>query len=164
VKLGEEVGEGSGAIFLNGRLHNVGDSAKDGSQNQAGSCKLSVFLPACGRAFQERETNHMVGWGENGASRKQAIGLAVHMLRQVEDWSLLELQHRSGVPQSTLSRIENGKGSRYDIDRLADIAKAFGLELEQLMATARQLAGILSNATTLEKLRPHGTASLPDAA
>lgn len=77
-----------------------------------------------------------------------ALGNQVRRYRLMNDWTLEELEGRSGVPTGTISAIENrdAKRSIYAVN----LARAFGISLEQL----------LDETTVYEAMTPSGNTAL----
>lgn len=64
------------------------------------------------------------------------LGQRVMHLRECQHWSQSELGRRSGVKQSTISRLEAGMGKRPSLTSLAALASTLGVSLVDLTATA----------------------------
>ena len=58
-------------------------------------------------------------------------GLALRTLRKRKDWTLAEVSARTGLPVSTLSKIENGKMS-LSYDKLARLSSGLEIDIAQL--------------------------------
>ncbi|MEO6967612.1 MAG: XRE family transcriptional regulator [Rhodanobacteraceae bacterium] len=58
-------------------------------------------------------------------------GLALRTLRKRKDWTLAEVSTRTGLPVSTLSKIENGKMS-LSYDKLARLSAGLEIDIAQL--------------------------------
>ncbi len=58
-------------------------------------------------------------------------GLALRALRKRRDWTLAEVSARTGLPVSTLSKIENGKMS-LSYDKLARLSAGLEIDIAQL--------------------------------
>ncbi len=58
-------------------------------------------------------------------------GLALRALRKRRDWTLAEVSRRTGLPVSTLSKIENGKMS-LTYDKLARLSAGLEIDIAQL--------------------------------
>ena len=56
------------------------------------------------------------------------ISVRIEELRQVKGWSQAELARRSGVSQSTISRLEAGTTPSIDLNNLERLAKALGCD------------------------------------
>lgn len=67
------------------------------------------------------------------ANPPPALGQRIRLLRQARRWSLSELNKRSTIATSTLSKVENGILS-LAYDRIQLIAGAFGLSLSEFFA------------------------------
>ena len=59
-------------------------------------------------------------------------GERVRARRQAEGWSQLELSCRTGVTQSTISRVESGRLSLVQVGTLQRLALAFGVDPAEL--------------------------------
>src|SRR5436309_14312748 len=59
----------------------------------------------------------------------RALGVALARVRSTIRWSKRELSRRSGVPQSTISRIERAKSARVSLATAANRADAMGARL-----------------------------------
>src|SRR3569833_927543 len=68
----------------------------------------------------------------NAASR---LGVLLRNLRDREGWTLKEMSRRSGIPLSTLSKVEHGRLS-LTYDRLSETNQRLGLRLSDLLAKA----------------------------
>jgi len=68
----------------------------------------------------------------NAASR---LGVLLRNLRDREGWTLKEMSRRSGIPLSTLSKVEHGRLS-LTYDRLSEASRRLGLRLSDLLAEA----------------------------
>lgn len=69
--------------------------------------------------------NEMVG--------KEELGRRLHLLRWGH-WTLREIQIKTGIPQSNVSRWERGIGKRYpDLDGLAALAALYGVAVSDLL-------------------------------
>ena len=70
-------------------------------------------------------------------STEPKLGENLKHLRQQLGWSVLKLSEVSGLPQSTLSKVENGQMS-LNFDKLIQVAKALGIEVQSLFETASE--------------------------
>ncbi len=61
------------------------------------------------------------------------IFVRIEELRQVKGWSQAELARRSGVSQSTISRLEAGTTPLIDLNNLQKLAKALGCDTGDLI-------------------------------
>jgi putative transcriptional regulator len=61
------------------------------------------------------------------------VRLRVQEFRESRDWSQAELARRSGVPQSTISRLEAGTTGVINLDHLDRLAKALGVHPRELV-------------------------------
>ena len=76
----------------------------------------------------------MAGRSEPG--RSQAMpGAALRSLRMKRGWTLAEVSRRTGLPISTLSKVENDKMS-LTFDKLTRISEGLEIDLAQLFASA----------------------------
>jgi transcriptional regulator with XRE-family HTH domain len=55
------------------------------------------------------------------------ISLRIQQLREAKGWSQSELSRQSGVPQTTISRLEAGKIGVVNLAHLEKLANAFGV-------------------------------------
>jgi transcriptional regulator with XRE-family HTH domain len=75
----------------------------------------------------------------NGMSSARP-GIALRNLRKRNDWTLAEVSSRTGIPASTLSRIENDQISpTYDL--LLRLSSGLSLDLSELLSNAPTAAG-----------------------
>jgi DNA-binding XRE family transcriptional regulator len=65
-------------------------------------------------------------------SERGIVGTRLRTVRRTMDLSQLQLSRRSGIPQESLSRIENGRRDPR-LGTLQRLARGFGLTLDQLM-------------------------------
>ncbi len=62
------------------------------------------------------------------------IGKRIRGLREQKNWSQKELESRSGVPQTTISRLENDNSKNgASLNHLQKLAEAFGIALHELL-------------------------------
>lgn len=61
------------------------------------------------------------------------IRLRVRELRKARGWTQVDLAHRAGVNQGTISRIEAGVTRGIDLDTLEKLARAFGVSPARLL-------------------------------
>ncbi|THD61036.1 XRE family transcriptional regulator [Phenylobacterium sp.] len=66
-------------------------------------------------------------------------GMAIRKLRLARGWSLATLSEQSGVPISTLSRVELGQNA-LNYDKLVRLCRALEVDLEGLMAREAESA------------------------
>lgn len=88
-----------------------------------------------------------------------ALGGLLRNLRDRRGWTLKEMSRQSGIPLSTLSKVEHGRLS-LSYDKLCDASRRLGLRLSELLAepvgdapppvTARRSLGDLDRATRIE--------------
>ncbi|QUD89560.1 helix-turn-helix domain-containing protein [Phenylobacterium montanum] len=67
-------------------------------------------------------------------------GAALKDLRSDRGWTLAEVSRKTGVPVSTLSKIENGK-TTLTLERLLRLSSALGVNLADVIATPRSESG-----------------------
>ncbi|MGH8138185.1 MAG: helix-turn-helix domain-containing protein [Steroidobacteraceae bacterium] len=88
--------------------------------------------------------------------RKPTLGALVRSLRTQNDWTLKQMSEKTGIPFSTLSKVEHDKLT-LSYDKLLQMAERLGLELSELIAgptgaqsaqmvSARRSIGTLDNA------------------
>lgn len=65
------------------------------------------------------------------------IGKQIKLLRIMRDMTQRQISERSGISQRVISAVEDGKS--LTIDNLDAIARAFGLELWQIIKSAEEL-------------------------
>ncbi len=63
----------------------------------------------------------------------EKIGLAIRKLRLAKGWTLAELSEQTGVPLSTLSRVELGQNA-LNYDKLVRLCRALEVDLQGLVA------------------------------
>jgi transcriptional regulator with XRE-family HTH domain len=68
------------------------------------------------------------------AAFRTPVYLRIAGLRQAKGWSQSELSRRSGVPQSTISRLEAGKLTTVSLGQLGQLAEALGIHAGLLIA------------------------------
>jgi putative transcriptional regulator len=61
------------------------------------------------------------------------VKLRLEQLRKANGWSQPELSRRSGVPQATIWRLEEGKQRSVDLDYLGKLAEALGVNATALI-------------------------------
>jgi transcriptional regulator with XRE-family HTH domain len=61
------------------------------------------------------------------------ISLRIQQLRESKGWSQSELARQSGVPQTTISRLEAGKIGVVNLAHLEKLADAFGVNAAVLI-------------------------------
>jgi transcriptional regulator with XRE-family HTH domain len=61
------------------------------------------------------------------------LALRIRELREARRWSQAELGRRSGVPQSTVSRLESGRQGGVEFDVLERLARALGCDAGYLI-------------------------------
>ena len=57
----------------------------------------------------------------------------VKALRQALGWSKVKLAKKSGIPPSTISRIESGKIAQPKMGQLCKLADGFGITVDHLL-------------------------------
>lgn len=75
----------------------------------------------------------MAGVLTMGSRMSEQTGAAIRKLRLSRGWSLAALSQQSGVPISTLSRVELGQNA-LNYDKLMRLCRALGVDLEGLVA------------------------------
>ncbi len=60
------------------------------------------------------------------------FGRYINSLRETRGWSISDLSDKSGIPQSTLKRIEKGNLIRLKLSHLAQLAFAFKLKISKI--------------------------------
>lgn len=65
------------------------------------------------------------------ASLRERLGARLRALRLERGWSLADATQHTGIPRSTLSRIENGKLS-LNYEKLVGLSHSFGVDLSNL--------------------------------
>lgn len=85
-----------------------------------------------------RETSTNGGSGDAGATRP-SLGGSIKRLRAQRDLSLSSLAASSGLPQSTLSKVENGQMS-LNYDKLVRLAEVLEIDVRQLFMTEAEAA------------------------
>ncbi|MCC7395283.1 MAG: helix-turn-helix transcriptional regulator [Sphingomonadaceae bacterium] len=66
---------------------------------------------------------------------ENALGLGIKRFRLLKKWSLKDLAAKSGIPISTLSKVENGQMS-LKLERLLRVTAALGIDVMQLVQPA----------------------------
>ena len=74
----------------------------------------------------------------------------VHDQLNQRGWSLRELGRRSGIDHSILSKIFNGKREP-NLPFYRDLAKAFGVSLEEILRIANELPSLSEGKVPLDK-------------
>jgi transcriptional regulator with XRE-family HTH domain len=74
--------------------------------------------------------------GEHGS-----VGSGIKRYRQKNKWSLKDLSEKSGIPISTLSKVENGQMS-LKIEKLMAVCEALGIDIMQLVSPAESEAAL----------------------
>ncbi|MED1850313.1 XRE family transcriptional regulator [Brevibacillus borstelensis] len=79
-----------------------------------------------------------------------AVGKNIKKYRDLRNYSLQVLGEKVGLTKKTIQRYENGE-IKIDMDRLADIAEALGVEVPKLMEGAESFLGVdLSELETIK--------------
>lgn len=73
----------------------------------------------------------------------ERTGAAIRKLRLARGWSLATLAEQSGVPISTLSRVELGQNA-LNYDKLVRLCRALEVDLEGLVTREAEQAGVAS--------------------
>lgn len=64
----------------------------------------------------------------------ETLGLRLRLLRMAAHLRITQVAEATGIPDSTISRWELGKGGRYpDVARLAQIARLYRVGLDELL-------------------------------
>lgn len=63
----------------------------------------------------------------------QCFGKRIRKLRRARDWTQHELENRSGLHYTTISRLEKGHSEQIYIETLIKLAKAFEMSLDRLV-------------------------------
>ena len=71
--------------------------------------------------------------------KKPNLGENVKRLRRERGWNLSTLANKSGLPQSTLSKVETGQMS-LNYDKLLHLAETFDVDIRNLFASPTELA------------------------
>lgn len=79
-------------------------------------------------------------------------GAAIRKLRLARGWSLAQLSEQSGVPISTLSRVELGQNS-LNYDKLIRLCRVLEVDLEGLMTREAEGAPAFSGRRSVTRLR-----------
>lgn len=64
-------------------------------------------------------------------SLRERVGAQLRALRQERGWSLADAMEQTGIPRSTLSRIENGK-LPLNYEKLVALSRGFGVDLSSM--------------------------------
>lgn len=72
---------------------------------------------------------------DQSGKRHTAIGASIRRHRLARKWSLKTLSEGSGIPVSTLSKVENGQMS-LSIEKLLSVTNALGIDIMQVVAPA----------------------------
>jgi transcriptional regulator with XRE-family HTH domain len=91
------------------------------------------------------------------------LGPAMRKLRLARGWSLAQLSEESGVPVSTLSRVELGQNA-LNYDKLVRLCRALEVDLEGLMAREADGAAAPSGRRSVTKAGEGGPVRVGPAA
>ena len=91
------------------------------------------------------------------------LGPALRKLRLARSWSLAQLSEASGVPISTLSRVELGQNA-LNYDKLVRLCRALEVDLEGLMTREAEGAAALSGRRSVTKAGAGGPLRVGPAA
>lgn len=74
--------------------------------------------------------------GEDARNTTRDPGFVLRRLREAKGWTLAEVRERTGLPISTLSKLENGKmGLSYD--KLMKLGHGLGVDIAELLSGGR---------------------------
>ena len=79
---------------------------------------------------------------QRDSNEAPSLGANIKRLRGIRGWNLNKLAAESGLPQSTLSKVENGRMS-LNYDKLALVARVLDFEISELFATPSDVANRL---------------------
>jgi transcriptional regulator with XRE-family HTH domain len=91
------------------------------------------------------------------------LGPALRKLRLARGWSLAQLSEESGVPISTLSRVELGQNA-LNYDKLVRLCRALEVDLEGLMTREAEGTAAPSGRRSVTKARDGGPVRIGPAA
>jgi transcriptional regulator with XRE-family HTH domain len=91
------------------------------------------------------------------AKDAKRLGTLLRQRREGRGWSIRQLEERSGVDDSSIVRLENGRQSRPSVEKLNRLADALQLPVEDLLIAAR-----LTQPGGLPSLRPYLRAKYPE--
>jgi len=92
------------------------------------------------------------------AAESPTLGVLIRSLRSRQGWTLKEMSERSGIPVSTLSKVEHGQLT-LTYDKLYQLSQKLGMRMSELFAeepeaeppvTARRSLGDLASAVHIE--------------
>jgi transcriptional regulator with XRE-family HTH domain len=75
------------------------------------------------------------------SSAPERTGAAIRKLRLAKGWTLAELAERSGIPLSTLSRVELGQNA-LNYDKLVRLCRALDVDIQGLVTRQAETASI----------------------
>lgn len=94
---------------------------------------------ATGRSGSKRQ--HRAGSEQTGQSAgTPTLGMILRSLRARNNWSLKEMSERSGIPVSTLSKVEHDRLS-LTYDKLLQVSRNLGLSISDLFSEASPSGG-----------------------
>ncbi len=77
------------------------------------------------------------------AGAKSGVGAAIRKLRLARGWTLNELAAHTGIPLSTLSRVELGQNA-LNYDKLVRLCRALEVDLQGLVAREADVTAMIS--------------------
>jgi transcriptional regulator with XRE-family HTH domain len=90
----------------------------------------------------------------------ERTGAAIRKLRLAKGWTLAELSTQTGVPLSTLSRVELGQNA-LNYDKLVRLCRALDVDLQDLVAREAETAAVVSGRRAVVRAGEGERASLP---
>ena len=95
-------------------------------------------------------------------SLRERLGAQLRSLRLARGWSLADAMQHTGIPRSTLSRIENGKLS-LNYEKLVSLSHGFGVDLSALFGgeAAEQAAPAAPGRRSVNRLGSGDSIELP---
>ncbi len=94
-----------------------------------------------------------------GSDRRTAVdgnpGIFLRELRIEKGWTLAEVSERTGIPVSTLSKIETGKMS-LNYEKLLRLSQGLDIDITQLFAAATSVPAATNTATGRRSITPAG--------
>src|SRR3569833_2875867 len=94
-----------------------------------------MLLPgACAGGMDSR-----LGEGEYVPSSSPTLGALLRNLRAREGWALKEMSAKSGIPVSTLSKVEHDRLT-LTYDRLQQLSRRLGMRMSELFAETEEEA------------------------
>lgn len=64
----------------------------------------------------------------------ERIGQVIRRFREAKDWTLEDLARAADIPVSTITKIEHGDIKNPSIEKIAKIAKALGVTVDNLIS------------------------------